>query len=250
VERAALQPRDLKFEVRGIGDSKPVSGYTYLADEIRIGKVVFEHYPIEAFRWAKDSDVDGLIGADVFERFIVAIDFLRDEIALTPRSAKPASNDGFEDSTGIPEGFYRVFRFGNHLAVPTFVTGRNVPSGDKHVRLFLLDSGATTNILDPAVAGVTKGLYNDSDMVMRGVQGKVDKLARADNVTLLFAGFRQANPDLVSMSLDNLSEATGVGFSGILGMPVLRHLKLRIDYENGAIKMDYQGPNLDVRANP
>jgi hypothetical protein len=47
-----------------------------------------------------------------------------------------------------------------------------------------------------------------------------------------------------------ISEVEVIAISGILGMPVLRHLKLNIDYRNGALKLDYAGPRLDVRANP
>jgi hypothetical protein len=38
----------------------------------------------------------------------------------------------------------------------------------------------------------------------------------------------------------HLIDGSGVGISGILGMPVLRQMKLTIDYRNGAVRFEYK----------
>lgn len=68
---------DESSEAKGIGNKKPQDSFSYLASEVRIGPVVFADHPVSVFRAAKDSDIEGLIGADVFQRFIVNLDFPR-----------------------------------------------------------------------------------------------------------------------------------------------------------------------------
>jgi tetratricopeptide (TPR) repeat protein len=236
-EHAGLEKLGGGGVAHGIGDRKAEASFRYLAAEISAGKVVFERYPISAFKSAKDQDADGLIGADVFSRFLVAIDFESLEMTLTPRATQPgdSGDDHSDDADTMPAGFHRVYRFGNHLAVPTTIN-------EKETKLFLIDSGSTVNIIDEQVARDVTKVHKDSGSALRGIQGKVDGVSRADDVMLVFAGFRQMNPDLMTINLESMSDSMGVGFGGILGMPVLANLKLSIDYANGAVKMDYLHP--------
>lgn len=63
-----------------------------------------------------------------------------------------------------------------------------------------------------------------------------------DIFTLVFAGFRHENPGLVAISLEKLGDLMGVGFGGILGMPVLSSLSVTIDYRDGTVKLEYKKP--------
>jgi hypothetical protein len=83
----------------------------------------------------------------------------------------------------------------------------------------------------------------DAFTTLKGVQGKVDRTSRASRISLVFAGFRQENPDLLAISLEKMSDAFGVGFGGILGMPVLGNLAVTIDYREGAIRFEYNKPH-------
>jgi len=71
----------------------------------------------------------------------------------------------------------------------------------------------------------------------RGVQGGVDKLSRAETATLIFAGFRQDNSNLLTFDMTKVSDEMGVKHSGILGMPLLGQIKLTIDYRNGSVRL-------------
>ncbi|HWF07674.1 MAG TPA: aspartyl protease family protein [Bryobacteraceae bacterium] len=225
-------------EARGIGDDKPQSEIAYLADEARAGDVVFADYPIAVFNSAKSADYDGLIGADVFDRFLVKIDFPQLVLSLETR---PGGSDAFEEPADFagapPAGFYRMVRFGDHLTIPTFINGRPQSS------LFLLDSGSTSNLIDTDTAKeFAGGTSSDSMIGVRGIQGKAIEASRTGRVSLVFAGFRQDNPEIISISLEKMSDAMGVGFGGILGMPVLRNLAVTIDYREGTVKFDYRRP--------
>jgi len=227
------------YEAKGIGDDKAAAAFEYLAAEVRIGSVTFADYPIAVFRGTQSSDFDGLIGTDVFRRFVVGIDFPALEISLDPRPSEPGVQDELTDaSDSLPAGFSRVFRFGNHLALPTAINGGETPV------IFLVDSGASSNLIDAAMARQSSKVYKDDRTIIKGVQGKVTQVTLASNISLVFAGFRQDNPDLIAIDLESMSNSFGVGFAGILGMPVLGQMKLTIDYREGRIRMEHKQQSL------
>jgi predicted aspartyl protease len=222
-------------ETKGIGDERGQDSLEYLASVLRIGDVTFADYPVSTFRSAKSADYDGLIGADVFARFLVGIDFVKYQLTLDPIS-KPAtnSNDEPEDAGQDPApGFYRALRFGNHMTVLTSVNEH--PS-----RLFLIDSGSSSNLIDEEVAREAASVESAGRVVVRGIQGKVEKTSMARHVSLVFAGLRHDNPDLIAINFDKINDSAGVGIAGIIGMPVLTQLKLTIDYRNGTVRMEYK----------
>jgi tetratricopeptide (TPR) repeat protein len=219
-------------EARGIGDDKAQDSFHYLAQEVDIGDVSIADYPVSVFRSAKSANFDGLIGADVFSRFLVTLDFKRLELNLEPYSSSETPSDEPEDTPeALPPGFFRSMRFGNHLTIPTSVN-------EQDGRLFLIDSGSTANLIDAAVAAEYTKLHQDGRLAVRGIQGAVKNVQQASHITLAFAGFRQQNPDIVAMSLDKVSDGMGVGIAGILGMPVLSQMKLTINYRSGAVRFE------------
>ena len=234
IKKASLQSLGTDTsQVKGVGE-KSVSSREYLASTVRIGPLAFDDYPVVAFDSAKDSDADGLIGADVFRDFIVGIDFPLYQLTLTPRpNYQPADEHEVitEASPALPAGFYRVYRLGNHLVIPTFVNS-DKPS------LFLMDSGASSNLIDTDLARESTKVDRDERTTVRGVQGKVAETSRARRVTLRFAGFQQENPELVAIKLDKISDSMGVAIEGILGMPILTQLRVTIDYTEGAVRFD------------
>lgn len=197
--------------------------------------MTFGNYPVSVFRSAKTQDFDGLIGADVFQRFLISIDFLKMELTLDPRpKVEPVAGEEPEDAENEQApGFYRAMRFGNHLTI--FTSANRQPP-----KLFLIDSGASTNLIDEEVAREAAPVYSDDRAGVRGVQGKVEKSSVAQHVSLAFAGIRYDNPNLIAIHLDKLSDSVGVRVGGILGMPVLENVKLTVDYHNGTVRFEHR----------
>jgi tetratricopeptide (TPR) repeat protein len=237
-ERAGLKAvSGESSETKGVGDGKTQSTVAYLASEVRVGDVTFADYPIQVFRSAQSADHDGLIGADVFQRFIVKIDVAHLAMGLEtrPQAAPEDSDEPVDGSDTLLAGFHRVLRFGNHLGLPTSINGsRNV--------LFMVDSGSSINLIDTESAKKFAYAAEDPRVVVQGVQGKVNKVSIADRVTLTFAGLRQENPNLIAIGLDRLSDDMGVQFAGVLGMPVLSQLTVTIDYREGTVRFEYKKP--------
>lgn len=232
-EKAGLESlTDLTSEAKGIGDGKANANMHYLASEIRIGTVIYSNHSVSAFRSAQESNYDGLIGADVFRDFLITLDFFRLEMTLTPRAKHPSGDKGpFDRSAQTPAGFYRIFRFGNHLAVPTIVN-------DGKPELFLIDTGASTNLIDVETARRHTKVRGDYDTTLTGVQGEVKKVFNAKEINLTFAGFKQQNPGLLAINLENMSDGFGSAFGGVLGIPALAALQITIDYREGAVKLE------------
>jgi len=218
-------------EVRGIGDRHVPDSFHYLAETLRIGDLVLGNCPVSVFDAAKESDADGLIGADVFSRFIVQIDWPRRKLRLLPYPGLAGPPEEPRDSDDQPAaGFQRIYVVGHALLIPTFID-------DEPRSLFMVDTGSNANIVNVAVArGATK-VHSDSQTVVRGIQGRVKDISRADRVRLTFANFRQDNVGVLVMDLTHVSDSGGVEIGGVLGMPVLSQLVLTIDYRNAAIRL-------------
>lgn len=232
-EKAGLEPLGTEStEAKGIGDEQPQESQRYIASEIRAGDVAFADFPVSIFRAARSSDFDGLIGADVFQRFVMTIDFPKLEIQLEPRPSRSQSTDEPEDAPATPPaGFSRMLRFGNHLAIFTSVN-------DAKPRLFLIDSGSSSNLIDTGFARETSHVYKDDRIRVQGLQGKVKDTSIANKVSLVFAGFKQDNSDVITFDFDKVSEGLGVGLSGILGLPVVSQLRVSIDYTDGIARFE------------
>ena len=233
-EKAGLtRLADVAGEATGFGTMKPLSIAAYMAKEVRVGDVTFADCPVQAFAAAQSVDYDGVIGADVFERFLVKIDFPKQELVLQTRATNAEEVSEIVDRSDTPPpGFVPVMRFGAKLAIAT--TLNNSPG-----LLFLIDSGSTVSLLDEDTAkrfAFTTG----SAVAVRGVQGKTSNGSLANQVTLTFAGIRQEDYRLLSIDMGNLSEDMGTQFGGLIGFRTLNELVLTIDYREGLVRFEHR----------
>lgn len=100
-------------EMSGIGDQGSKPGYTAFADSIRIGDLEFQDCAVRVLDSHQGlDDVDGLIGMDVFSRFLVTLDYPMHKLLLGPlpprpdetAPAAPALNTGETDSSESEAG--------------------------------------------------------------------------------------------------------------------------------------------------
>ncbi len=258
--------------VWGVGSKGSKHGYLAVADSIKVGELEFQNCTIEVVENRSVAEEQGLIGADVFGSFLVDIDFPNEKFKLAelpkrpddhaagvalhaedsdepdfsgdeshagsaPAEPKPTPKPAmqFQDRYVAPEmkAYIRIFRFGHNLLVPTKV-------GDEPARkLFLLDSGGFNNLISLAAAREVTKVHGDSDTIIKGVSGSVNKVYRADKATLEFGRLRQQNEDLVAFDLTPISDAAGTEISGILGFAMLRMLEVKIDYRDGLVDFNY-----------
>jgi len=234
VAKAGLEPLGEEgVEAQGIGDRKAATSLRHLAREVRIGDLVLRDCPVSVFDGVRDADADGLIGADVFSKFLVQIDWplLKLRLQPYPGMKAPPGDEASDAEAQLPSGWQRIF-YNGHLLIPTSVNG-------EPARFFMIDSGASANLIAIDAARSSTKVHGDSNIVVRGIQGKVKDVSRADKVQLQFANFRQDNADIVAMDLSRISDLGGIEVGGLLGKPVLRQLVLTIDYRSAAIRLEH-----------
>jgi tetratricopeptide (TPR) repeat protein len=266
-KRAKLQSYS-EVEVRGIGDEAEKSGSTAFADKIQVGGMEFEDCAVEVVDGPRLAGIDGLIGPDVFSDFLVTLDYPGRKLILGPLPARPETgatqspqlklaNEGEDDAAGPAaagkgsgpsqaiaqgpfdryiapqmQGYTRVYRVGPHLILPTVLNSSKV-------RLFILDTGAFTTIVSPEAASEVTKVRSGSDIQVAGLNGKVEKLYTADNITFRFAHLSQNVEQAIAFDTSFVSKSDGMEISGFLGYTALFQLTLHIDYRDGLVKFDY-----------
>ena len=263
-------------KVWGIGDKGRRNGYVGFADSIKIGELEFQNCSVEVIEQRSVVGDDGLIGADVFEKFLVEIDFPNQKLKLsqlpqrpgdteqklalnsddddspdsetagskddakpgenkTTDAKNPAPGAGPQDRYISPEvqSYTRVFRFGHNLLVPTSIG--KVPS-----KLFLMDTGATMNFISPAAAREVTKVHGDSDMIVKGISGKVTNVFTANKAMLTIRSLRQENQEMTAFDTKRLSDGIGTEISGFLGFATLGLLDIKIDYRDALVDFKFE----------
>jgi predicted aspartyl protease len=284
-------------EIGGVGDKGEQSSYTAYVDSIRIGNLEFQDCAVEVIdsHHGMVDEADGLIGMDVFSRFLVTLDFPMHKLLLAPLPARPgdtsagpslntddldtgdsdsAAEPATQDSqapaadkkseaaaTGSPaaaaptqptpkpaphgpfdryiapemKDYTPVYRVGHNLILPASLN-------EDKVKLFIMDTGASTTTISPEAAKLVTRVHRDEEMEVHGISGNVDKVYSADNITFRFAHVVQQEQDVVSIDSSNISKSVGMEISGLIGATTLGKLTIHIDYRDGLVKFDYD-PN-------
>jgi predicted aspartyl protease len=96
VSRSVAQHAGLKSfseeEMGGIGDQGSKPGYSAYADSIRIGNLEFQDCEVDVLDSRSTLDSDGLIGMDVFSRFLVTLDYPMRKLLLGPLPPRPGES--------------------------------------------------------------------------------------------------------------------------------------------------------------
>jgi predicted aspartyl protease len=214
----------------GIGNEGPIQSYVGWVDKITIGNVEFHDYIVVVSSRTDINDEAGLIGADVFEKFLVTLDFKEWKMVLNPLPKNPnvsGNEDDPQDRYIAPEmqSYAKIFRFGHDLVIPVVVS-------DAATGNFILDTGASMNTITPMLMSQIAKLSNEGEAV-KGVSGTV-KVLTGDKATLQFAKVRVRSSDIPAVPL-NLDPTE---FSGLIGIQTLVQMKMTIDYRDGLVNLE------------
>ena len=267
-ERAGILPR-AQTKIVGIGDKDDMDLYIGYADSIKVGPLEFRNCPVAVAAKEKTGH-DGLVGTDLFAHYLITLDFpgrLFKLSELPPRPNDPPaagqavsgvassmraeagnhdpvqdaqdqdaqSQDGQDKDRYVAPGmedYTTVFRFDHMLLVPTTLNG--FPP-----KLFLMDTGSDHNYISLQAAREVTKVHEDFDTHVRGLNGRVKKIFRADKVTLSFGRYKHEDQDVVVFDHSSLSREAGTEISGTLGFALLQMLKIKIDYRDGLVDFDY-----------
>jgi tetratricopeptide (TPR) repeat protein len=218
------------FSLEGAGDSGPVAGYEAWVDKISIGDFEFHDCVIHVSGRNEVGLQEGIIGTDIFEKYLITLDLIRQKLRLAP--LPDTTNTTTEEEKPAPEmaSFSQVFSFGHLLLMPTRV-------GSTASGLFVLDTGFLTNAISPALARQVSKVH-DSNVQVNGMSGAVKNVYSADTAVLQFSRFRQPNQDIVTFDVRPINRDLGTEVSGFIGFASLKNMKLIIDYRDGLVDFD------------
>jgi len=267
VSKAVADHADLRSSgaepIVGFGDEGPQHGFRAYADSIRIGSLEFKDCAVRVFEKGMGGS-DGLIGADVFSRFLVTIDYPVHKIKLDPLPLPPnhaeietpslsttevdsadlqaaaSSSDAagaaprLTDRYIAPEmkDWVPIYHVGHNLIVPASLRPPDV-------RLFLVDTGAWSTIVAPEAAREVTKVDLNNGMQMGGLNGAVNKNYVAEVLDIKFGGISKHELGVPSMSMDMESMYSAMNISGLLGADILEQLTIHIDYRDGLMKFEY-----------
>ena len=211
-----------EHSLEGVGNSGPAKGYEAWVDKVAIGDLEFDDCHVHVSP-RDNPDYDGLIGADVFEQYLVMIDFPARKLRL---ESLPAASESANS------GFTSFYRFGHIMLMPTSV-------GDTAHGLFALDTGSSTNSMSPEIARRVSTVRS-SDIPVNGMSGSVSNVFTTDQTVLQFSRFRQPHEDMITFDLHGLSKDLGTEISGLIGFATLKKMIITIDYRDGLVSFDYK----------
>jgi len=270
VSRSVAQRAGLKLlnksKSGGIVDEGSVAGYTAFAEHIKIGSLEFQDCEVDVIDEENVTGSDGLIGMDVFSKFLVTLDYPMRKVTLGPLPPRPdeavanptletssnsnrvddesSTQDEVSGSSGKQaklhdryvdpsmENWTPVYRIGHNLLIPTQLN-------NSAVKTFILDTGAfSTTIATTAAREVTK-LYDNPRLRVMGISGEVKKVYTAERITFRFANISQEIRDVVSFDSPQISQNLDMEVSGFIGATALMQMTVSIDYRDGLVKFSY-----------
>jgi tetratricopeptide (TPR) repeat protein len=274
-EKAGLTPISA-LHFGGIGDKGLQSGYTAVADHIRIGELEFQDCIVAVSDKGSVADEDGLIGADVLGAYLIDIDLPGMQLKLSPLPKRPEdtvapkslNSEGEEQANAeqkdenandptpkdqnsvsptakparrLPKDRYIAPEMADWTKVFRFGHSILVPTrvNNSKSMLFGLDTGAFSNLLSVRAGRQVSKVSSEDSVRVHGVSGAVNKVYSSDTATLRFGNFQQANLGIITLDLSTISRRTGTEVSGFLGFAMLRQLEVELDYRDGLVDFKY-----------
>ena len=91
-ERAGIT-KITEMKGAGVGDKGTKNAFVGTADSIRIGELEFQNCPVRVVESRSVAGEDGLVGADIFEDFLVEVNFPGEELRLSELPKPPGQAD-------------------------------------------------------------------------------------------------------------------------------------------------------------
>lgn len=266
-----------RMESGGIGSEGRKTSYIAFADDIKIGSLEFRDCQVDVIDERNVIDSDGLIGMDVFSRFLITLDYPMRKLELAPLPKRPEDTTlvkpTLETTTGeenddssapaetqsstpkpAPTGprdryiapemkdWTHVYRIGHNLLLPASLN-------NSKQKMFILDTGAFSTTISPEVAREVTKVHASDNIKVHGISGQVDKVYTADNITFQFANVSQKVQDVVAFATPSISKSLNMEVSGFIGYTALSQMTIDIDYRDGLMKFSYD-PNRGFRSTP
>jgi len=219
------------YGIEGVGDSGPAAGYFAWVDKITLGDVEFHDCLVHISAHNDLNGADGLIGANIFAKHLVTIDFPARKLRIgpLPEAAAPTSSKPLVHSFEA-RSVAQFFNFGHILLLPARVN-------HSATGLFVLDTGANQSSVTPEFGRMAGKLWETREHVA-GSNGQVSKVAALEDAVLEFSPFSQRNDTLLAFDRRSLSRQLETEISGFIGFASLNRMKVSINYRDGLVSFE------------
>jgi Aspartyl protease len=205
--------------IGGLGGSGPlVEAKTALARSLEIEDLRMRNCDVEVAEQFPTPDVDGVIGARLFERFLIRFHARERVLELLPLPE--------ENLSAAWTSFIRVRQVGHLLLVKAAVNQSS--SG-----YFLLDTGASFSSVSYDIVPPTRG--PGSSIAVTGVNGQIAGASRISPIQFQFSREPVVDYEVIALDMRRTSAQAGFPISGIIGYPLLSRRTLTLNYRDGLI---------------
>jgi hypothetical protein len=253
--------------LEGLGDARGANAYFAVAKSIKVGDLEFLDCPVAVVEKRSVLGLDGIIGADFFQAFLIDLDFPNRKLRLAELPIRPdeipvptglqvgnrSSDLGGRSQSGLPtvasddpanfdhadsreryippdmKSYTPVYRFGHALLIPTTV-------GKDPARLFLIDTGSYMNMISVTTAREVTKVHEDSRLMVKGLSGTVNNMSSADEIRLQFGQVRYSITNEATLDLVSMSNQIGTELSCVLGSIAFLPFDVHIDYRDGLVE--------------
>jgi tetratricopeptide (TPR) repeat protein len=221
--------------LRGVGQSG-VGVRKMLAESVRIGDLRLRNCVVDVADRALADDIDGVIGASLFQQFIVRLDARRRTLELLPY---PDEAPWWQSQEHLWAGRDRRVPAGMEGLTPVCQTAHlllvSAKLGKDASGYLVLDTGAAFSSVSREMA---VPFDEPPEFDVSGPGGSPVNALRAGSVQLHVAGRDLTDPNAVRLDFARLSNLNGVEISGLIGYPMLSRCTLTLDYRDGLIGLD------------
>ena len=203
----------------GFGEAGVDESQVALARTVTFGDLAFEECLVEISGRSLTTGADGVLGADVFERFRIGVDARAGVLQLTP----------FDDSP----------REISHASVPAvgmrhlLLVRTRVEGGSEG--LFLVDTGAAfTAVSREYLPPILR--HQGQPVELQGAQGPLAGALRVAPLVLHVGGLQMVESAPLAVDLRTISQVEGIEIAGILGYSTLGRSPFTLDLRNGTVE--------------
>jgi len=222
--------------------------YGFLSS-MEIGEVKIENVPVYIRKFFDSKvPVDGYLGLSVISRFLTAVDYGENRLALIRQNSADAAEGwaALRQSQSLPAAMLTAPSIETTIEVPLRTTSSGFLSGevslegfDKTLN-FIIDTAASITVISERLSQEEQllTLLKPSNMRVYGAAGVTEdvKLLQLPKVGLGSNILERVNAAV--LDLEPVNETAGFTQSGILGGNFLKHFRLYFDFSRGVIRLE------------
>jgi tetratricopeptide (TPR) repeat protein len=231
-----------RSQITGLGQEEPANALVAVAQTVEFEDFRLQDCVLQISDAALTPGADGIVGANVFQEFLIRLDARSHALELSPFDTRAQSTvwsgDPWLDYEGLShdeqtcascDHLAPAYRVGHLLLL--HATANSLKNDGQQDGYFLLDSGSTYSAVSQDAADRLPGGRSH----LLGARGPLDAVSHSRPMRLEMGTTQLADTNPVSLDLTEMSQQEGVEISGIVGFSVVSKAVLTINYRDGLV---------------